>query len=404
MQLKGDEYGFDPGLPSDRPSVILFIDRSSDSLNIRRNSKESLTVLRELALQDIVNPQKSFMEARVSRSVSRHPKLELATSSLKGTALNDKITIMAMKEGSQITFDDFALDLQGRSLEEVLAYVLEQKKQRKLSSLAKDAGFQLLSDDIDISMSETNVQSEDKLSELSIKGLIRSGTNLEHSAEDAEKILSVKTEALYQEELVTKFEDMKPENGSILGFNCSFFFVDGQFRLLEALTGGLKIPSLMIIDPLSHQHYVYPEETDFSYASLSGFLQMFLNESLLPFQRSKSVFPNSKEAPRPPFVNQDFHEVDSIPHVNALTFTELVVGNYSGSDNAWKKDVLVLFTSSWCGFCLRTELVVREVYRAFKGYGSMVKSQFRNAQSSSRNGKSERKFMHIKICCYFVSL
>ncbi|KAL7610533.1 hypothetical protein Lser_V15G10913 [Lactuca serriola] len=361
MELKGDEYDFDPGLPSDRPSVLLFIDRSSDSLKIRRKSKESLTIFRELALdnhtpskmnaQNIVNPHKPFI-------VSQHPKLKMSTSS-KVSALKDKIYIMAMKEGKHITFDDVASNLQGSSLQEVLAQVLQKKKETKLSSLAKDVGFQLLSDDIDITMSETDVQSDDdKLEELSIKDV------------------------------------------DLPGFNSSFFFVDGQFRLLEGLSGVLKIPSLVIIDPLSHQHYVYPEEADFSYSSLSTFLHKFLNGSLVPYQQSKSVVPDSKEAPRPPFVNQDFHEVDSIPRVSALTFMELVVGNgsHSGShENAWKKDVLVLFTSSWCGFCLRAELVVREVYQAFKGYGNIVKSQFKNEQSSSRNDDINNTVLKLPV-------
>ncbi|KAK1438062.1 hypothetical protein QVD17_03865 [Tagetes erecta] len=393
-ELKGDEYDFDPGLPSDKPSVLLFIDRSSDSLEVKRKSKESLTVLRELAMHHYI-PSKMIAQnivnqAHASRTVYDHPKLEMSTSSQKVIPLKDKITIIAMNEGKHITFDDIASNLQGNSLQDVLAYVLQQKKQRKLSSLAKDVGFQLLSDDIDITVSETNVQSDEKLTELSMKDLsgsigefekdqVSDVDDLEHSGKDDEKI-SVDTRV----QLVGNFENVEVEKGS----NCSFFFVDGQFRLLEALTGVSKVPSLVIINPLSHQHYVYPEEDDFGYSSLSGFLHMFFNGSLLPYQRVKSLVSESKKARHPPFVNQDFHEVDSLPRVNALKFTELVVGNHSNSlspECAWNKDVLVLFTSSWCGFCLRTELVLREVYRAFKGYGDMVKSQFRNDQSPSMN-------------------
>ncbi|KAD3641929.1 hypothetical protein E3N88_31153 [Mikania micrantha] len=389
-----DEYDFDPGLPADRPSVLLFIDRSSDCLKTRRKSKESLTILRELAFQHYVpskmDAQNIVNQAHASKTVSHHPKLEMSTSSQKVMPLKDKITIITMNEGKHITFDNIASNLQGNSLQDVLAYVLQQKKQKKLSSLAKDVGFQLLSDDLDITMPEVNVHSDDKLTEPSMKDL--SGSNVEfdkdqvphvddldHSGKDDEKI-SVDTHF----HLVANFENEEVEKGS----NCSFFFVDGQFRLLEALSGVLKIPSLVIINPISHQHYVYPEVEEFDYSSISDFLHLFLNGSLLPYQRSKLPVLESKKAPRPPFVNQDFHEVDSIPHVNALKFMELVVGNHSSSlslDCAWKKDVLVLFTSSWCGFCLRTELVLREVYRAFKGYGDMVKSQFRNEQSSSGN-------------------
>ena len=40
--------------------------------------------------------------------------------------------------------------LLGHSLHEILKHLLEQKKQAKLSLLAKEVGFQLLSNDIDI--------------------------------------------------------------------------------------------------------------------------------------------------------------------------------------------------------------------------------------------------------------
>nr|GEY30650.1 hypothetical protein [Tanacetum cinerariifolium] len=376
MELKGDEYGFDPGLPSDRPSALLFIDRSSDSLKISRKSKESLTVFRELAshnhipfkkkAQNVVKPQKPFMEGHASRTVHRHPKLELSTSSQKVTVLEDKITIMAFEDGKQITINDVASNLQGNSLQEVLEYVLQHKKQRKLSSLAKDVGFQLLSDDIDITMSETAVQSDAKMAELPKKDLMGSSADFKKD----------------------QVSDVSDDEKIPIDQSAQFFFVDGQFRLLETLTSALKIPSLVIIDPISHQHYVYPTEADFSNSSLSGFLHMFLNGSLLPYERSKSIIIDSKETPHPPFVNQDFHEADPIPRVSAPTFMELVVGNHSGSvsaENAWKKDVLVLFTSSWCGFCLRTELVVREIYRAFKGYDNIVRGQSRNEQSLKRN-------------------
>ncbi|RWR90448.1 hypothetical protein CKAN_01954400 [Cinnamomum micranthum f. kanehirae] len=70
-----------------------------------------------------------------------------------------------------------------------------------------------------------------------------------------------------------------------------------------------------------------------------------------------------------------------------MHFSELVLGfnqcdtgyalscfNNQHTGPAWKKDVLVLFSNTWCGFCQRMELVVREVYRAFKGYISVLDS------------------------------
>uniref|UniRef100_A0A452YGV7 Thioredoxin domain-containing protein n=1 Tax=Aegilops tauschii subsp. strangulata TaxID=200361 RepID=A0A452YGV7_AEGTS len=172
----------------------------------------------------------------------------------------------------------------------------------------------------------------------------------------------------------------------------SFFFSDGGNRLLRTLTGGSRMPSLVIIDPVQQKHYVFPQESEFSYPSLAIFFDSFVNRSLSPYYRSASSVVSSKELPRPPLFNQDFHEANSIPLLTASSFCRLVFG-FEGCDSknetpflntatlgvAWKKDVLVLFSNSWCGFCQRTELVVRELHRSFKSYMSL-NSQFAKAQ------------------------
>jgi hypothetical protein len=146
---------------------------------------------------------------------------------------------------------------------------------------------------------------------------------------------------------------------------------------------------MVIVDPFWQQHYVYPEEKSFNFASLYGFLSEFHNGTLLPYQRSEHVIQAQREARRPPFVNLDFHEVDSIPRITAHTFSELVIGfnlsNKENTSNAWNKDVLVLFSNSWCAFCQRMELIVREVYRAVKGYVDTLK---RGTQNVSDHGES----------------
>ncbi|KAM0846539.1 hypothetical protein ACQ4PT_055608 [Festuca glaucescens] len=183
----------------------------------------------------------------------------------------------------------------------------------------------------------------------------------------------------------------------------SFFFSDGGYRLLRTLTGGSRIPSLVIIDPVQQKHYVFPQENEFSYPSLANYFDSFVNQSLFPYYRSASPVVGSKELPRPPFVNQDFHEANSIPLLTASTFCPLVFGfegceskyetsflNAENIASAWKKDVLVLFSNSWCGFCQRTDLVVRELHRSFKSFLSL-NSQVANAQdlqTKEKNGES----------------
>ncbi|KAG0486275.1 hypothetical protein HPP92_008370 [Vanilla planifolia] len=168
-------------------------------------------------------------------------------------------------------------------------------------------------------------------------------------------------------------------------FQGSFFFVDGGYRLLRSLTGGSNVPSLVLLDPIVQHHYVFNEDVDITYSSLVNFLDKFLNGSLSPYQLSASSAISYKEPQKPPFVNLDFHVVDPIPRVTTNTFCELVFGfdpcvsggtvassQLQNLGDAWNKDVLVFFGSSWCGFCQRVELIVREVYRAFKNLNHIL--------------------------------
>uniref|UniRef100_A0A0D9XKU2 Thioredoxin domain-containing protein n=1 Tax=Leersia perrieri TaxID=77586 RepID=A0A0D9XKU2_9ORYZ len=177
-------------------------------------------------------------------------------------------------------------------------------------------------------------------------------------------------------------------------FAGSLFFSDGGYRLLRTLTGGSRIPSLVIIDPIQQKHYVFPDEIEFSYSSLANFFDCFMNQSLSPYYRSALPAISSKELLRPPFINRDFHEADSIPQLTTScdSNNELFLSNTENAASAWKKDVLVLFSNSWCGFCQRTELVVREVYRSFKNFVSS-NSQFLQAQNLQIEEKNEESAM-----------
>ncbi|URD86751.1 hypothetical protein MUK42_28600 [Musa troglodytarum] len=48
----------------------------------------------------------------------------------------------------------------------------------------------------------------------------------------------------------------------------SFFFIDGGYRLLRTLTAESRIPSLVILDPVMQQHFVFSEATDINYPSV----------------------------------------------------------------------------------------------------------------------------------------
>lgn len=457
MQLEDDPHGVEVTLPAKRPSMLLFVDRSSNSMEIRRESQEALNAFRELAKhtemsnqihgQATMRPDKTIEANRASWSTLKHLRRQPFPSSEK-IILKDKMSIMIMNEGQQVPLENLVPDLQGRSVHEILTYALKQKKELKLSSLAKDAGFQLLSKDFDIEvveslpshnedqssqvLGETPVESSREGADIDKKQIPPVSSSRWHEVlpnpSDVEHImLEGKKDSLDKNSL----SSVEPEHGdhstsittdSAQGWNVgetrhsgtdeneqknftgSFFFFDGQYRLLETLTGGSKIPSVIIVDPISQKHYVLDEQSVFSYSSLSVFVNDFLAGKLHPYLQSASIVPSLRSARRPPFVNLDFHETDSIPLVTTHTFAELVFGNKSdprNSDNPWDRNVLVLFSNSWCGFCQRMELVVREVYRAVKVYANMKTNSSRKEKLKLTGGK---KFIALCLSYNFTQI
>lgn len=502
-------------MPADKPSVLLFVDRSSDTTETRGKSKEALNAFRELAQhyhdlnqfgkKDDESPEKlSIQDYQRLKSTSEHPRLKLSKTAQKMKLKEKMSTIMVLNEGEHVSLDKVTSDLQVTSLNEILGY-LQKNKDQRLSSLAKDLGFQLLSDDIYIkpvhaqqshseflsnSMSaeysivghtdSSNLDSDLNLPSISAGGPVENSKLVDLSFQNDEvmtcqfdshietKSAELEESSVEHELLVTKnvkaekessldrdesgkesfadhelsaainmkmeienFSDgnqpgkesnvahelscaknVKAENDSysdgdqfgeepdqFLGFNGSFFYSEGNYRLLKSLTGNYRIPSLVIVDPVRQQHYVYPEDQNFNFSSLNGFLSGFVNDTLLPYQHSEHVLQSPREATRPPFVNLDFHEVESIPRITAHTFSKLAIGsNHSDKDSAWNKDVAVLFSHSWCGHCQRMEMVVREVHRAFKGCMDILKSGSRNMIDISDHGKVVGMCMYDLIC------
>nr|GMD62771.1 Protein disulfide-isomerase [Ipomoea batatas] len=459
----------DPGLtlPANTPSMLLFVDRSSDSSTLRQESKQAMDAFRELALHyhnshmgsgkdTLISEKRSAEAIQKLKGASKHRRLDLFQAAQK-INVNEKMSIVIMNEGKHVSVENLVADLQGSSLHEILTYALKKKKGMKLSTIAKDAGFQLLSEDLNIELGDTLAVQEgdhsDQVSGSPTDNVSKDTLDSESSHNDPSNVnteyaqpLAAQAEVqsdqpsegdpvVVQEANLDLNKIQMPEKADIFygehvaqselsaaesfqqnnnenfiehshvqdatdnsenerifektlevdeqnqerSFGGSFFFCDGQYRLLRALTGGSKIPSAVIVDPILQRHYVLAEEAVFSHSLLAEFLDRFINESLPPYQQSEPFAPNPRVAPNPPFVNQDFHEADSIPRITANSFTELVLGNLSDpmyASNSWSQDVLVLFSNSWCGFCQRMELVVREVYRAIHGYANMLKTAF----------------------------
>ncbi|KAM3705711.1 hypothetical protein ACJW31_03G100200 [Castanea mollissima] len=429
MELEGDRHDIEPVLPANKPSILLFVDRSSDSSETRGKGKEALDTFRELALHyhisyQMVEPKRdkpeksSVQDYQAWVGKSKHPRLKLSPTAQK-IKLKEKLsTIMILNEDKHVTLDKISSDQEGSSLHKILAHLLRQNKEvfkEGLVSNSVDSDKDQLPQRASLSAKMNEENSEltdgepsseydeektafyvDKSKQLISLEAHQSVTALEEVAISQDVVVEEKSfenvvveeksseDAVLEEKGFLLADNLREQQLHFQGFEGSFFFSDGNYRLLRALTGGSNIPSLVIIDPLLQQHYVLPQESDFSFSSLADFLSGFLNGTLPPYQLSKSIIQHPREATVPPFVNVDFHEVDSIPQITIHRLSELVLGvNQSNTNSvvhAWKRDVLVLFSNSWCGFCQRMEFVVREVYRAVKGYMNMLRSGSRNGE------------------------
>ncbi|CAA6666627.1 unnamed protein product [Spirodela intermedia] len=301
-----DERNQEGVFPVDRPSLVLFIDRSSASPSIREDSKSALEVYRQLAhyyqiFNSDLSSWQTFQESQ-NRGISGfNGRAKIKGSlSLKTTKDDDKVSSVIANEGERV------------SLGKVPMNSAVQKKEIKISVLAKDIGFQLLSDDFDVEVIDSPpVNGENDQSKSPSDSLI------------------MKSETKVLERPVESNVNVHDDNS--VGQR-SFFFSDGGYRLLKSLTGGSKIPSFLILDPVSQKHYVLPKGTERAFDSYVNFVDKFLNGSLFPHQRSERFSQSPREYPSP-------HSV-----INWFSFA-----------------------IPWCGFCHRMELVVREVYRAFKG-------------------------------------
>ncbi|KAJ3690167.1 hypothetical protein LUZ61_019331 [Rhynchospora tenuis] len=427
--------------PSNMPSLVLFIDTSAESSETRSESKLALDVIRKYAGPN----HKLLVRSRVSsskRTVSR----DASDSNVMN--MKDKMLMIVneVSEGNNNRLVDILTKLLQQSKTN-----RQKSKEKKISVVAKELGFQLLSQDFDVKEvkptleDKSDSQSDDVTSEKEINVPIEDlDAKSEEETIPKSDILEYNKEALYENEFEKNFEmevEIKKRKEQILsemeqekttsdkkfeyiseieeiasissmqthevkkelsddntGFVGSIFFADGSYQLLNSLTSGSRVPTLIIIDPIKQQHFVFDEDTLICDSSLVNFLERFLNQSLPPFIRSDAIVSGTKEFPRPPFVNQDFHEAVSVPRISANGFCESVMGykdclvidkgiDLGNVNEAWSRDVLVLFSNSWCGFCQRMELVLREVYRAFDSF--MTVSSERDANIIENQDKSE---------------
>ncbi|XP_027097234.1 uncharacterized protein [Coffea arabica] len=363
-ELTDDMYDV-PTLPANRASILLFIDRSSDSLSIRKDSKEALDAFRQLAMHHNISkhmPGRSTIKLiKSSDETSRGHGFQLLSEDFE---IKDAEPLPVQPE-----FQPNLEFSQKDDIEDTLGLDRDPKLQNHVS-------FKPVTDE------------ESRLTDATSSYLGHQNDPIGKNEESSAEYTRIHTTKGAEEERLAGVHEQTRHKG----FSGSFFFCDGHSRLLGALTAsGLKIPSVVIIDPIMQKHFILPETATLSYSSLSDFLDGFLNQSLSPYRQSETVLQSPREAPVPPFVNLDFHETESIPRVTAHTFSELVLGNQSDSvndGNPRDKDALVLLSNSWCGFCQRMEMVVREVFRAIQGYD---RSSSKNSLLTKDNIRSSTK-------------
>ncbi|XXG60333.1 hypothetical protein AAC387_Pa04g2266 [Persea americana] len=496
-ELEGNGGDLELALPGNKPSIILFVDRSSQSSKIKRKSKLALEIFRNLSLSyQPIEEQNSIISEGISNQtlptiggISISDQSGRLTRKLspahKLVKFRDKMAYMIINEGENKALDNLASGAQRNSAQDILDLLLKQKnlalpmKEGKISILAKEVGFQLLSDDFEVKIvdkvppREEHDQPEKDLTtklmnpeipELPIKSKVENGVDLnsgnllrtitnaaagnekQQEPVDAETSIQYNREGgPYAEENTELFhtqsaqEAKKAELGIVESMGSSendhrsnekdvgpFTESSEQPFHLDQDSQSSGVPFLkehIHKDPGSHV------EHGFNYTNSDGALDTHVGDSLEPaivanvvakethsvvtsgkaqkfhqclpsYQRVQSVPVSPREAPQPPFVNLDFREADSIPRVTLDAFSEMVLGfnqcdtgyalscfNNHHTGPAWKKDVLVLFSNTWCGFCQRMELVVREVYRAFKGYISVLgsDSSFRRSMQMQDN-------------------
>ncbi|KAF8050062.1 hypothetical protein N665_2057s0008 [Sinapis alba] len=439
-ELEDTRQDHELSLPANKPSFILFVDRSSGTLEDRRKSMKALCTFREVAAQhkvsDIINWGSDIQSENSVSQVDEESgsvSLQKTAQKFKTIKLENKVSFVIMDGDKNVGLDTLASGIEGSSLQEILTNLVHRRKENKLSSIAKDVGFRLLSDDVhiklldavpsqpevmpgqDASSSPAEGSGENSLHPIEGDVQSRVGMSSEEkdetkpseressSQDDKEQVSTNRSEQLVMAETdkagVYKTKNVEEEikvslhseskEDLVHSFTGSYFFSDANYALLRGLTGDVKIPSAVIIDPALQQHYVLQDELAFSYSSLVDFLHGYLNGSLSPYTRSETTIHKPKETTVPPFVNLDFHEADSIPRITVNTFSHMVQAwNQSSGGKApcpLCQDVLVLFSNNWCGFCQRMELAVREVYRSLKDHKAIIQGESKNNQRLSKS-------------------
>ncbi|EMS50873.1 hypothetical protein TRIUR3_14833 [Triticum urartu] len=451
-EIDTDASGGEVTFPANRPSAILFINRLSDSLKIRDESKLSLKLLREYAQKNYppyvisgdLNSGNSRMRTKAdpsalstSKSDGHSGTARLHDLASKYMDLGEKMSVMVVRDGESISYRSASEGSTNSPLYEILTKLIHKtrsahrSKKTRISFVTKNDDLKLLSDDPEVQVVDSvSIQESQRMDDLfasseSVNDGIaevsvhenNKATKVEYIDDGQTPTILEKTPAHYcgindndlhcsdtemEEQQAVEASDVSPdlrEEASIDVHSSN----EVHGKLQKHRDEKIVTEVLDFLEPdgrkanSNKEKSGLPNQQDvFSVLSQeSERIENFISEDDLFNIDEESEKGDSKFSPRATFSSSSILASDNTEYTEQASenFNWWIKNAIPGCDSknetpflntatlgvAWKKDVLVLFSNSWCGFCQRTELVVRELHRSFKSYMSL-NSQFAKAQ------------------------
>ncbi|TVU00677.1 hypothetical protein EJB05_53885, partial [Eragrostis curvula] len=450
--------------PASKPSAILFVDRLSHSSKIRDESKLSLKLLRQYVRNNYplhVNSgalstsrmrskmPPSLIKTGISDVHSETVRLNAWASKLM--ALGDKMSVMIVNDGESIPYGSSCQGSGGNPLYDILTNLLHKtrpghrSKKTRISLVSKDAGLKLLSDDSKIEVTESlSVQESDhersdelfarsdKLNDDITEVLVddSKGIGTEYIDDGhAPSILEnspVTDPDKHDNDLesnATEMDDQSKSEASDMSSDIKGVVSYDVYSRNEA--GGSSSEqddgfSVLGKEFRRNEDVIYEDNTvnqdevsDESDSKCPPHSTCSSSSSLVRDDRAYSEEATSA-IPIDRFVVlstslmvvigllETLTGGSRIPSLRLRFKNEVLSSDTENITSGWNKDVLVLFSNSWCGFCQRAELVVRELHRSFRSFTSYSNSSFADAQDLHLKDRNEEYTMKGFPAIYMI--
>ena len=371
-----------------KPFVVLFIDRTSPSLQVREKSWDALKAVLSVATEyqkptnsevtDIHSDAEELQANKiVLKSVDGNELLNAIAKlkeSLNYGTLNDNVLQPSAHQADVI--EDNASEREQNLHQEadrhdttiVLKVLLDNAKMQLKASLLKMPSERIKALGIkDVLVSESNAGSDKAQKERHVGEL-----DLDYipsSLADIGSVFSLSSsgQTMKTSSAIDPDEERVSENLANLSYvhSLSYFRVDGDDSMKDMLLQNVPNPSLVILDPSEGGHFVFPIDQSISYSSIKEFIYEFSRSSLKRVYNSGPEPQSPRKRLKPPFVNRDFHVMNGVPQITVETLSQMLVNSQpiENASDLSKQGILVHFTLSACGFCKRMELIFREIHQ-----------------------------------------